>query len=542
MKDPDEIRESVLLKYHRFILHMRQRYKDNMLTLCFGAGVSNYWNCPTWDVLVERISQNGEFKGIAIDKEIKKQSVTSKAQILFEKLKSNNPDLCEDEVTRKWIKIIHDNLYDQKSVTYYDHPYLNQFLNLIINSPVTINYNFDDYIEQLVYNATSNNNNIENNTNIKHIRKPRVYETVWLPSTQFKRKKGVIYHPNGYIPKMLHEGYSEHFVFTEKSFADQLLDSMYGHYNTLFSIYSRYTTLFIGLSLSDNTLKHLLHHNAKLNPGNYHYYIYYVGDNDDITDEEKYAIQSMYFNVYNLLVMFMTNEEISALGYLINKKHDISDLSLKLGLPNKYRYYISGIPGSGKTTSLNYFKMLSVHTEWPEKKIANLDVPHDKLTPDEVKEVDEWIDRQFKIKNYAIYNDQSNIQIIDRSLLDPLAFKNKDDERSERGRQLKTIFDNIKISDGHLILLDANPLVTNKRLLKRNSEQRDNESTYRQSKQFREIFSVGEKDTNYIDTSFLTKEDVVKQIGEIMFFHPYVPIDFNKILDKYINQDSKTTY
>ena len=39
---------------------------------------------------------------------IKKQSVTSKAQILFEKLKATNPDLCEDEVTRNWIAIIHD--------------------------------------------------------------------------------------------------------------------------------------------------------------------------------------------------------------------------------------------------------------------------------------------------------------------------------------------------------------------------------------------------------------------------------------------------
>lgn len=528
MKDPNKIRESVLATYHRFILHMRQRYKDNMLTLCFGAGVSNYWKCPTWNELVDRISKNGLFNDIILDKNaIKKQSVTSKAQILFEKLKATNPDLCEDEVTRKWIEIIHDELYrgNKKSM---NHPYLKQFLDLVISSPITINYNFDDYIEQMVYAKTYD----PENPNV------RQYETVWMPSTQFKRKKGVIYHPNGYIPKMLHEGFSEHFVFTENSYADQLLDSMYGHYNTLFGILSRYTTVFIGHSLSDPTLKHLLHHNAKLNPGNYHYFIYYLGDKQGISDEEKYALQKMYFSVYNLIVMFMKQEDISALGYLINPNNDITLLTRGLELPERYRFYISGIPGSGKTTVLNYFKMVSIHSEWPEKKNANLDVPHENLTDAKEKEVDKWIDRQFRIKNNAIYNDQSYLQIIDRSLLDPLAFKDNAEERSERARQLLYSFNNTKIPDGHLILLDAEPFVANKRLLKRNSQQRDNESTNRQCKQFREIFGVKEKDLNYINTSFLSKEDVVKRVGEIMFFRPYMPLDFNKILDKYIKLDS----
>ena len=260
-----------------------------------------------------------------------------------------------------------------------------------------------------------------------------------------------------------------------------------------------------------------------------------MGDKQEISDEEKYALQKMYFSVYNLIVMFMKQEDISALGYLINPNNDITLLTSGLELPERYRFYISGIPGSGKTTVLNYFKMVSIHSEWPEKKNANLDVPHENLTDAEEKEVDEWIDRQFRIKNNAINNDQSYLQIIDRSLLDPLAFKDNAKERSERAKKLSESFNSTKIPDGHLILLDAEPFVANKRLLKRNSEQRDNESTNRQSKQFREIFGVKEKGLDYINTSFLSKEDVVKRVGEIMFFRPYMPLDFNEILDKYIS-------
>lgn len=522
-----DMQKKILDKYHRFILHMRQRSKDNMLTLCFGAGISKYWQCPTWEELVLKISQKEIFSNIKVNnEEMKKLSVTAKAQILFEQLKTANPNLCEDEVIRLWIENIHSELYAGNRDDL-DHPYLKQYLNLIINSPVTINYNFDDYIEQMVYADTiqKNNNNL----------KVREYETVWMPSTQFKRKKGVIYHPNGYIPKMLHEGFSEHFVFTENSYADQLLDSMYGHYNTLFGILSRYTTLFIGHSLNDPTLKHLLHHNAKLNPGHYHYFIYYIGKDSIITEEEKHAIQTMYFNVYNLLVMFMTDAEIKALGCLIDVRNDISLMSRQLRLPERYRFYISGIPGSGKTTVLNHFKMMSIHTEWPEKKIPNLDVQHDNLCAEEVQEVDDWINNQFEIKNNAIYNDTSYFQIIDRSLIDPLAFKDNDIERTKRAEILLESFTYPPISDGHLILLDADGIVANNRLLKRNSNQRDVNTTNLQRNLFKNIFGIGNKGSKatVIDTSFLSIEQVVKRVGEIMFFKQYIPINYNKILEKW---------
>ena len=151
---------------------------------------------------------------------------------------------------REWLQIIHECLYDGATTdeaALRAHPYLWSLLPLIKKSVMTINYNFDDTIERMLYayNIQAGGDRID-----------KGFETVWEPSTQFRRANGVLYHPNGYLPLNRGEGGSEQIVFMEQEMADQLIDVGSGHYSCLLNHLSKYTLLFLGLSLNDATLKH----------------------------------------------------------------------------------------------------------------------------------------------------------------------------------------------------------------------------------------------------------------------------------------------
>ena len=98
----------------------------------------------------------------------------------------------------------------------------------------------------------------------------RGYTTLWNANVCMYPKSSVIYHPNGFLPYRISEHPSERLVFLEDSFADQLIDSIHGHYNVLLDYFSHNTCLLLGLSLSDPTLKHILRTNAVNHPGRRH--------------------------------------------------------------------------------------------------------------------------------------------------------------------------------------------------------------------------------------------------------------------------------
>lgn len=523
----------ILKQYHKEIIHMRQRKKDKKFILCFGAGVSKHWKLPNWDTLVDNIAKNTKVKG----EEIIKLSTTSttKAQLLFEHFKNNynkersiNNSLSDiekqdplfDFSTREWIEVIHEELYKDIN-TENRHPYINEYLNIIKKSPVTINYNFDNMIEQLLFNTRDKD------------KYDKGYETVWTPSTQFKKDVGVIYHPNGFLPQKLTEGYSEHFVFTESAYQDQLLASMFGHYNTLFYLFARYTTLLIGLSLEDQNLRHLLHQNARINPGHYHYYIYYTSG--AMTEHEKFAMRKAYFDMYNLIVLFLDNDGIRELGEWINcEDYLFSEESHNLNLDTKYRYYISGAAGTGKTTALNNFQSFFTYNEWPDTKDENLDKQETDLTDSQRRILDNWISNQFRKKNTLISNIEEGIILIDRSPLDPLTYALRG-KCQERALELKNTYDRTKydkkLADGHIIILKANPNITLNRLKKRASDKFDDEWIQTKVCKFDRLFL--EHDIRCLDTSSLTIEEMVKAIGYIIYNEPYTAIDLNGYLEKY---------
>lgn len=187
--------ESFLVNNIKSIVHLRKRHhRDNMLGLCLGAGISGYFSFPTWHDLIKRISEHREINGQGLL--TMSESLTSQSQFLFHKYRQN---LARDGLTSGdeiidwrqaalgWMHIVHECLYQTAIVddeTLQSHPYVWDLIPLIKQAAMTVNYNFDDTIERMLY--------IYNDKNPGESPNDRGFEVVWQPSTQFRRQRGVI--------------------------------------------------------------------------------------------------------------------------------------------------------------------------------------------------------------------------------------------------------------------------------------------------------------------------------------------------------------
>ncbi len=526
----------------RLLVHIRQRlHRDKMLGLCLGAGISSDFSFPSWPKLIRRIAQHSEIKGEGLLNV--SESLTSQSQFLFHKYKQNLADsdrMTGDEVVDNrqaavgWLRIVHECLYrgaQVKAEQLRQHPYLWDLIPLIKQSTMTVNYNFDDSVERMLYSYYAD-----------AIRESddRGFEVVWQPSTQFRRQEGVIYHPNGFLPYSTTDGLSEQIIFMEQEFADQLIDVGTGHYSCLLNHFSKHTIIFLGLSLSDATLKHILRIAARNNPGHFHYHIHWCRDHKPPV-EEQLAIRQANFSVYNLVTLFLTTEEIRDLSRLIVAKQEPFDGECDKepqGVNTDYRYYVTGPVGAGKTTTVEQIRCLDCFEEWVDRKHPLLHKPHEGLSPEERHEVDTWINQQFRKKNRRVSRVVQGIALIDRSPVDPLYFV--EGEGAVRSRALELIEWMVptssaikKIAPGHLIILMCNVVILRTRLALR-----DKQYTNPQLLSHHTTISNFWKDypqATIIDTTNMTVAQVVKRILEVVLFDEYREIEFQDVCE------SKTT-
>lgn len=536
----------ILNEYVRPIVHMRQQLNGRRFGLVFGSGISKKFLLPNWNELIERIAKNHEVNGQEIIRfKNDKSPQASLTQMLFEHFKAQKIDKLgldsaalskenEKIICQSWRYIIHKELWRNFRMKFLKkgyHPFLDSFVEIIKKSNLTINYNFDDTIQTLISLRRSED----------EIRKGiKGYETVWDARLQFQSNRGIIYHPNGFLPLNLMEGASDNIIFSEDSFADQLIASMSGHYSTLLHHLSKNTCLFIGLSLEDNTLKHLLRQNSQINPGHYHYYVAYTKNRKHLNEEQEHAIRESNFELYNLITLFLDDEGIKTVGELLQLDEKGFDYYIKTNkLNKKFVYYITGAVGCGKTTTLSYFRNVSTFSEWPEKRHRLLAKPFDKLTKKELHSVDSWIGLMFHKKNVNLSNIEEGISVIDRSPLDPLTFTSSDEEMKNKA---KFLHDNIskggsyRIVPGMVILLKGDKEVIASRVRTRQkSKVLDYNSNYIEEmyKKFDDI--LGQiKGKIFIETNELSIHEVVKRVARIMHFEKYEEGDLHSILDKLI--------
>lgn len=154
---------------------------------------------------------------------------------------------------------------------------------------------------------------------------------------------------------------------------------------------SRSTCLFVGLYLVDETLRHLLRQSARVNPGNFHYYIQWREAGAARNRESERAISEANFEVYNLITLFLDDPEISALGRLITvNDNELVHVAEEEGIDLRYVYYLTGAISAGKTTTLSYLASLETYEEWTDTRHELLGKSWTDLTSDQWEEIDKW--------------------------------------------------------------------------------------------------------------------------------------------------------
>lgn len=513
----------------------------------FGAGAGADLGFPSWSTLIERIASEEEVHGAGLIGASEQDPLPMAAQVLFHHYHDNtfqtvldeveDRELAERMVARNWREIVHRALYqdvsdDVETFAALDTSY-GEFLDVILRSPLTVTYNFDDAIERL----------LERKRKLRAVAdgesRGRGYESLVDPRLVFRRAEGNILHINGYLPSNPLEAVEGPLVLNEISFADQLIDSIAGAYSTLLHFLTKHTFLLVGLSLSDETLRHLLRQNSLLNPGHFHYRIHWLPTLDRV--EQGEALAETHFETFNLETLYLTSEEIKALGKLISASaSDLALISGHHGIELFYTYYLAGVPGAGKTTNFRHFSSLVAYDEWYEERLEIMSKPFQELTDAERDEVDLWVRNQIMLKNFALNKDAHGpgigINIVDRCPPDAIAFTDPEGW-SEKAQSIREAVANgkqgVSIVPGTVILLVGEP----EELLYR-AKARDRQSTataeyvdwHQRALQLIYAGAPGDRvpGTIEVQTRGRSVRNVVQQIARIIYHDAYEAVDLQR--------------
>lgn len=524
--------KDILRRYNRPIVHLRQQVKANRFGLLFGAGLSKSFGIPTWDDLVALLADDPGIQGQEVHRMVSSRTgIPYKTEMLFEHFKSRRYEQADPEEhhTRRldyeigsdWREIIRKHLYakvaDKIEDTLAQHEYLKTYLPLIQASQMTVTYNFDDFIEQVLLHLDK-----------EEERDTREFETVTNPWSQFRKSTGIIYHPNGIIPQNSLETPSDRFVFSEASYAEQLMGIYSGDQAWMVNHLSKHTCLFIGLSLNDDILRSVLMQSAKSSPGNFHYYVHHLKEHQGLSTDQMHAIRLANFNVYNLITLFLQSEEIRILGEMLDPNKcptdSLCDFATSHDINMHFSIYVTGALGVGKSTTINQFRNLTVYDEWMEERPPLLAKDYEELTDAEKKEVDKFVLGQFKIKNDKLRNAREGIYVLDRGPLDPLAFTSAEAWKNKASDILKRLCPGGKwgVEEGRVLFLQGDPEELALRMV---ISQRQHYTPEKLTKMENLIGTAyGVDGVNRIDTRGLTPTEVVRQVAEIVHLDAYEPV------------------
>lgn len=433
-----EFKSKAVKSAWKYICQLRSQLQKNKASLVLGAGISRDLNLPCWDRLISLIQDAMADKA---PEALKVTEAPGKAAlILFEIFYSYkkteiiktggypNSTSLEKKILADWREMIHQALYkdtneNDRRCTINEHPYFREMIEFIKQSELTVNYNFDDYVE---FGLSCEDLNPTKNE--------RPYQTVWSHHSQFTKEKCVIYHPNGFLPFDKNKFQSENLIFSDEAFADQLLEGIGGGLSTLLHVLTKKTSILIGHSLTDSTLLHMLRKATSISPGNYNYFISFTDDEKKL--KNKSAIFDSNFNNYNLITLFFNSTDIKEFLQAVTLPEDeflrVSDF---LGLQTKYCYYLVGAIGIGKSTVLSQFGNLITLDEWFDERPSDMAHSPEDLSTDKTTTVDSWTNKQFGKKNQYLAEKKTGVFLIDRSPLDPLSFV-VDVSESDRARSM----------------------------------------------------------------------------------------------------------
>lgn len=513
----------------KYICQIRSQIDKNRTSLILGSGTSIDLKLPMWKSLIQSIKDTISTN---IPEAEKVNDAPGKAAlILFEMFSSykskdlsQKPEYKNIYITKKkilseWRELIHSALY--KNITpnnrlelINSHPYFRQLIKIATKSEITINYNFDDFIE---YGLSQENLNPTKNE--------RPYQTVWSHHSQFTKEKCVIYHPNGFLPFDSKKFQSENLVFSDGSFADQLLEGITGSLSTLLHVLTKKTSILIGHSLTDSTLLHLLRKAASISPGNYNYFISYT--ETEIPANSKKAIFEANFNNYNLITLFFNNHEISEFLDTITKPEiEFIRESDILGLHTKYTYYLVGSIGIGKSTALSQFGSLTTLDEWFDERPSEMAQSPETISTEKTITIDDWVNSQFGKKNNYLKEKQVGLFLVDRAPLDPLTFIVKLEQparaKSMIQKGIRPGKSKTQVEPGEIIHMKGDPEEIWTRLITKRKETSWPITKIQELQQKSEsLYSALQPHTIYATQK--NETDVIRDIAKVIFSQNYEP-------------------
>lgn len=456
-----------------WLCHMWQRLDRRRLGLILGAGVSIDANLPTWKGLVERLTARFPAVEKTFDAHrnagLQETYITQIAYALHQAsvrgAASGLPQqFAQYQVDSTWMQIVHEELYrDVASVSYDDilrrHTYLSSLGQLVCRTELTVNFNFDDLVDEAAINFARSRNKVQP-------------EIISRPKIETRRDASVIYHINGFLPREARRRRSEGLVFTEDAFADVLISPTLHDSDFLMSRFATTTFLLLGTSLNDNSLKNMLRAGMKRNPANHHYIIYWENPACLKTAEERKHIFDVNLDVYNLISIFLETQQIAELIDLLNEEDSglfEADLVKFSQHPARRKYYLVGSVVAGKSSNLEGLRCFSTFEEWSGRAPEKMYQDHMTLTTSERKEIDDWLYSQLRDKNDKMRRAGVGMHVMDRCFLDLCAFSKTDAENVEKLKELRARVckHSGPLEAGQIIFLEADEHVLSDRQARR---------------------------------------------------------------------------
>lgn len=547
--DKDKDFCDLLKQYPRAIVHLRAQVRKQRFGTILGAGISVDFGAPQWGKLINDIASDPavDAKNIVEGNAFKSMAAPYQTEILYQKFrtaffeKSTNLSPAEqlNTAAAEWLTICQKYLYKTPPINIAaelpKHPYMEALIPLVQNSALTINFNFDDYLERAL--AERKRNKDKGN---------RGFEVVTDPWPQFRRQDCVIYHLHGYVPEGLMEKTVDRFVFSEAAYSKQYVGSRGHDSSFLLAHLARNTCLLIGCSL-EAELRNILMRGAETNPGNFHYYCHWIQNRETLSEIEQQLISETNFKVYNLITLFLTSSEVRLLLKLINEDTisdgKLNDLATRSGTPLQYTFYMTGSLGVGKSTTTSHLRNLNVLDEWLEPRPDVLGIPWDKLTEEQKDFTDNWIADQFTKKNDTLrYEKQAVISVVDRPPLDPLVFT----ASNERPAKAEFLANHICPDDGHggygiekgvVILLLGDPKELSARVRATGRDKYTEKKLEDMQREMKELYEHM-PGTVTIDTQFMGIAELTKRVAEVIHRQKYEPADLTQKLRSYIGANS----
>jgi len=523
-------------RFGRFICHLFQRLSEDRLNVVTGAGISVDAGVPAWTPLLQRLAERSpDLAQDVVEHTDSGLAPEYLGQIIFHRHCQDwrgtaAPDLKDAFVKNDWVKSIHDAIYrdvpDTTDLILDKHPYLAELRDLVLKVPLVINFNFDDILSEAIDHQAAQS---------KHPR-ARPVNVAFYPPLVDRPKATTIYHVNGYLPRIGLKKRSPDLVFTEDSFAAALSRSpgVNGEYMLLRFVQN--TMLIIGHSLADSSLKNFLRRNADQAPANHHYMIHWLRNDQEMTSTRLADIFHANLELYNLITVFLTSEEIGEFLRLLNSEaRDVRDFldSECPDLRSSFHYYIAGPVAAGKSSLLEQLRCFGTFEEWTRPPPKEMYLSFDKLTDAEQTLVNAFIYAELKEKNIRMTKVDVGFHFMDRAPLDLYAFSKDDADRRQKTAELqKVLTPNKPLQPGQIVFITADGRELVKRNLGRGriaDSSGDEDYLERQSRDLEELYKPKCK----IVTTELSRGKIAQTVARDVLLGNYEECDLTKLMAQF---------